>query len=417
VTAVRHAFRIAIALAVPALCLYLALRGAEWAKIGEALASADYAWVAVMAAASILVLYVRAQRWKILLRHVGDIPMRPLFSATAIGFMANVVLPLRAGEVVRPYLLGRRASVSVSAAIASVVLERLFDMFLIFCFFLGLALVVPLQPGIRAAGYWAAAVATVALVILAVLLRNREAAVRRLEPLFRMLPGRVRPHAEQLLDNFLTGLEGINDRHTVLVLLGYSLYLWLVVAFTFACGLLALHLPVPVVAGSLTLVVVVAVFVSLPQAPGYVGTWQAGCVAALAFYKIAPEPAIGLSLLTQATQLLTVVGTGVVFLLLDNVRLVEVVHEARKEEMPCHEPRRRAGRRRPLRWHRLLQGRRAGAPPRAGRRRRPGRDDPQCAGVRHPAHAADAVGRPGGDRDVQPHAGIGDRPHPHRRHG
>jgi uncharacterized protein (TIRG00374 family) len=331
---VRRTLRLTVALAVPAICLYLALRGAEWNRIGAALAGANYGWVAVMATASVFVLYIRAQRWRVLLSPVGDIAMRPLFSSTAIGFMANVVLPLRAGEVVRPYLLGRQASVSVSAALASVVLERLFDMFLVFCFFLGVTFVVPVPEAMRRAGYALAAVAAVALGTVVALLRRRELALRRLRPLFAVLPQRIRPAAEHLLESFLTGLAGVGDGRTILVLLAYSLYLWLVVACTFACGLLALDVPVPLAAGSLTLVVVVAAFVSLPQAPGYVGTWQAGCVTALAVYGVAREEAIGLSLLTQATQLLTVVGTGVLFLLLDNVRLFDVVSVARKEEAP-----------------------------------------------------------------------------------
>jgi len=64
----------------------------------------------------------------LLLRPVGDVALLPLVSATAIGFLCNMILPLRVGEVVRPVLLARRAAVPVSSVLASVLLERLLDM-------------------------------------------------------------------------------------------------------------------------------------------------------------------------------------------------------------------------------------------------------------------------------------------------
>ena len=108
---VRTALRIGIAVTVTAVCLYFALRGVDWSEIRVVLGRTNYGWVAVMAGMSVLAVYLRALRWGVLLEPVARVGMRPLFSATAVGFLANILLPLRAGEVIRPVLLGRETGV------------------------------------------------------------------------------------------------------------------------------------------------------------------------------------------------------------------------------------------------------------------------------------------------------------------
>jgi len=122
--------------------------------------------VVALVAVSLMSLYVRAQRWRVLLRPVGDIELYPALSATAIGFGASSVLPFRLGELLRPALLGRRAGVGMSAALSSVVLERLFDMLLVIGCFLGLALAYPIPRAMRQASWVLAAMASVGFVVL-----------------------------------------------------------------------------------------------------------------------------------------------------------------------------------------------------------------------------------------------------------
>jgi len=70
---------------------------------------------------------VRALRWRLILRVQKALPMRVLMSAVFVGYMANNVLPARAGEVYRAHFLGRRAGISRSGAAASIVVERALD--------------------------------------------------------------------------------------------------------------------------------------------------------------------------------------------------------------------------------------------------------------------------------------------------
>ena len=326
------ALRLLAAALVTAGCLYFALRGTEWAEVRHVLAGTHLGWVVVMMAVSVLTVYMRALRWRVLLSGVQRIPVRPLFSATAVGFMANMLLPLRAGEIIRPVLLGRQANVATSAAVASVLLERLFDLLLIFLFLLGISLAVPVPDWMGRASYVVAAAIFAILVLLVVLLRARERAVAGIRAALAHLPGNVGHGVSAVVDSFLGGVSSINDGRTVATLLLYSFAVWAVIACTFGLGLLALDLDVPLAAASVSLMIVVAAFVSLPQAPGFVGTWQAGCVFALAFYGVSKDQAIGYSLVTHVTQVVVNVLLGVLCLMADHLGLRELVALAEREQ-------------------------------------------------------------------------------------
>ena len=322
--------RVAIALAVTGGCLYFALRDAHWEEIRAVLGRTHYGWVALMAVISVLSVYLRALRWRVLLAPAGRIAVAPLFAATSVGFMANMLLPLRAGEVIRPVMAGRRTGVPMSTAFASIVIERLFDMLLLFAMLMALSMTVPVSATLQRASYIMSAIIIALFALLVLLLRNRERAVVTLRSWAGRLPGSFGPRVGDVLASFVTGLSGINDGRTVLF--GYSLAVWLAIGATFGCGILALDVNAPLLAASMSLMLIVAAFVALPQAPGYVGTWQAGCVTALAFYGVSLEVAIGVSLVTHIVQLLVVIVLGGLSLATDSMRFSEMVALAQHEE-------------------------------------------------------------------------------------
>src|SRR5262245_11820617 len=84
--AVGTALRLLMAALVTVGCLYFALRGTQWAEVRHVLAGTHVGWVALMMAVSVVTVYMRALRWQVLLSGVQRVPVRPLFSATAVGF-------------------------------------------------------------------------------------------------------------------------------------------------------------------------------------------------------------------------------------------------------------------------------------------------------------------------------------------
>jgi glycosyltransferase 2 family protein len=282
--------------------------------------------VLAILAASVFTVYIRAQRWRVLLQHVRPVPMYPLVSATAIGFGAGTVLPLRLGELIRPALLGRRTGIGLSAAISSVVVERLFDMLLVIACFVAVSFAYAGLPDwLREGAYVLGGCAAAGFVTLVLVERHRVAAERLLESVFTRLPVRVARAGRPMVQAFLAGLSGLADIQTVLVVLGYSVYLWGVITLTFLFAFLALGTAVPLVTASLATVVIVAACIFLPQGPGFVGTWQFGCVLALNIFHVPDDVAVGYSLLTWIVAVVANVGTAGIFLAREDLSLGQLL--------------------------------------------------------------------------------------------
>jgi hypothetical protein len=323
----RAALKLIVGIAVSLACLYFATRGTDWGAVGAVLAGAQPGWILASVAVSLATFYIRVQRWRVLLRPLGDVAFAPALSATVIGFGASGVLPLRLGELVRPALLSRRCGFPMTATLSSVVLERLFDILLVVSCFLAVGLVYPVPDYLRQAATALAVLVVVGFVVLGLVLRNRAATERIVMRVVEALPSRAAAVVEPMSRAFLDGLGALGDARTVALVLGYTVYLWGIIVLTFTFAFLALDIRVPLVEASLTTVVIVAAFVFLPQGPGFVGTWQAGCVLALVqLYHVPKDVAVGYSLLTWVVSMVVNVGSAAVFLVREDISLRQLVH-------------------------------------------------------------------------------------------
>ncbi len=317
--------RIAIGIAISMIALYFAVPPqSEWPRVWQAFARVQYIYVIPLAALTAFTIFVRCQRWQLLLRPFGHVPLLPLFSATCIGFFCNMVLPLRVGEVVRPILLARRTGTPVQGVLGSVLLERLLDMVTILGFLGVVIMLVPVSDAIRRGGmvFVVFALATVPLVL--ALQRRHPLAMRLVGGMIDLVPASFRDRVRHALDGFIDGLQSIGGAGAFARIALYSVYLWVAIAGVFALGFIACGLPVPPLTGALTLVTVVAGAVSAPSAPGFIGTFQFGCVTALALFGIGEADATPFAIVVWAVQWLTQIVLGVVFLLRENISLRDV---------------------------------------------------------------------------------------------
>ena len=339
----RNALRLTLGIAVSLVCLWLATRGTDWAAVGAVLRAAHLPWVATGVAGGVCALALRAQRWRILLQPIGAVGFRPTFSATAIGFGATAVLPFRIGEIVRPALLARSTGLGLSAALSTVVLERLFDMLLVVLCFLALSLLYAVPPAMRQGALALAAVAVGGFAVLVVAERRRAATDRFVAGVLGLLPGRVATGLGSVVDGFLRGLSGVADVRTVVRVMAYSAVLWACNGLPFLFAMLALGIQAPLVPAALATLVIVAAAVFLPQGPGFVGTWQLGCVTALALFDVPGEQAVGFSLLTWLMQMLVSVGTGGICLAREDLSVRRLIADREAAASPEKHAGRRLG--------------------------------------------------------------------------
>src|SRR5258706_830473 len=107
--------------------IWLAVRGLKLNEFWGAVKQANYCWLTPGMGVYLVGVWVRAWRWYYLLKPIKEIPTRTMFPITTIGYMGNNIYPARAGEVRRAVILKRKEGVSVSASLATIIVERIFD--------------------------------------------------------------------------------------------------------------------------------------------------------------------------------------------------------------------------------------------------------------------------------------------------
>jgi uncharacterized protein (TIRG00374 family) len=246
-----------------------------------------------------------------------------------IGYMANNVLPLRAGELVRVYVAARRLSRARGESVAggmwlagaTLIVERILDSLTLVLILAVLVLVIPVPRAFEYAAAVVLAVDLLAAVVLASLMvtphRTRAVVAR----LLRRWPALQAP-AGRGLAMILRGLEGIRAPAHLLPLAAWTVLSWTLGALGAWVLFRALHLELPVLAGW-TVMAFVGFGISIPSAPGYVGVWHAASVLALSIFGVSQAPALGYALLYHASQFVPITLVGWLFLLREHVTLGE----------------------------------------------------------------------------------------------
>jgi uncharacterized protein (TIRG00374 family) len=125
-----------LGLIISAFFLYRTLGALRLSELWDVMRSAAYWWIVPGVVVYFFAVWARTWRWHYMLRPIKRVPLTRLFPVVTIGYMGNNVYPARAGEVIRAYVLRRREGVSMSASLATVLVERIFDgvIMLIFVF-------------------------------------------------------------------------------------------------------------------------------------------------------------------------------------------------------------------------------------------------------------------------------------------
>jgi uncharacterized protein (TIRG00374 family) len=317
-----RARRLLIGALLGVLLLALFFRGLSWTALRAAFASADPWHLAGVVAATVGTYLVRAWRWGYLLRPLARVPLLRLFSVTNVGFATGLVVP-RAGEVVRPYLIARHHGLQTSAAFASIILERLFDLITVLFLFAAYLYVLPtpaaqrhgaLGDALQAGGAMAAAAALTALGLLLWLTFQREAALRLFDRMFGLLSARIGGALSRALHSFTLGLGVLRASPGHLAAIGaQSVLLWLVIALGIYWNNRAFGLELPFHSAFL-MIGFLTVGVAVPT-PGMVGGYHASYKIALTQVFGVPEAtAVAAALASHALSNLPVLVLGLFFL-------------------------------------------------------------------------------------------------------
>jgi uncharacterized protein (TIRG00374 family) len=284
---VKRLLQVLGGLAVSGGALWLTLRGKDLSAIWQAMRQADYRYLAPYLLILGAIQLIRAYRWGILLEPVAKVSFARLNAVSAVGVMALVLLPFRLGEFARPYLVADRPRLRVSAALSSVVVERVAD-----GIFTGLLLVVTLlavpegTPGLhvlRVAGVAVSLAFAGLLAFLVLAYRNRALAVRLTARLLGPISEKLAARFSGMMDAFIHGLRLVPSRGKVALFFLLTAVYWGINGWGMQLLARAFQLDLALV-DAYTVLGVLVVGVMIPAGPGMVGTFQGAVVLGLSLF-------------------------------------------------------------------------------------------------------------------------------------
>jgi uncharacterized protein (TIRG00374 family) len=341
----KKSLNLAVGLAIIVAALFFAFRGVKLSEMVDAFASVHYIYIVPSMVLVVIAHLLRAMRWRILIRSVKDVGTVRLFSPLMVGFMGNM-LPARAGEFIRAYLLSRKEGINFTSSFATVFIERLFDLTMVLLLLLSVLLFMPdlLFAGDAAGNYQMAekvkifgllsAVLCAFIFVFAALLQFRNAWAMKLLSFFtRPLPQKWAVKIEASVQSFSQGLSIIRDFRGFILTLFLSLLVWISFILTwyplyFAFGIESL---IPVIPSLVILCLTVSIFITVAPTPGFLGSYHLACVAALhGVFGIAKATALSFAVVAWIVAIGFAVAIGAAFALKEHVSLSDIQPDGMK---------------------------------------------------------------------------------------
>ncbi|HVN56291.1 MAG TPA: lysylphosphatidylglycerol synthase transmembrane domain-containing protein [Anaerolineaceae bacterium] len=261
-----------IGIAISFLCLWLAFRNLDWSEMQNTLYNARLLWLVPAILIQFLAVWTRARRWAALLDRKGLVTNA--FWSHSIGFLFTNVLPFRLGEAARAVVMSERSNIPFFQVAASILVERILDVAIVL---IGLAGVLPfipqIPPLISRAGLTFGAIVVVALIVLAIVVRFRSFGERVLSAFLKRLPflpaNAIMGRWRELVDGLAPLLRWRSA--------GAAIF-WTIAAW--ACSLsiywfvMRAFQPDATWIEAIFIIVTLALAISIPSSPGFIGVFQ-----------------------------------------------------------------------------------------------------------------------------------------------
>jgi uncharacterized protein (TIRG00374 family) len=301
-------------------CLVLVLRGSDLPRIWGELQHLSWWWVALAVVSDIAVYVWHGYRWQFVLKPVSNVSRWDCIRAIYVGLFANEVLPLRSGEVIRCFLLGRWAELPISVSLASALIERIFDGLWLCIFLLITVQFVPLPKPMVDGGVILAVIVFLCGALLAI-------------AMFYKNQAKISFENHRLLSKLNVLIE---DLH----LIGHSRYLYYAMLASLPYLLLQV-IPIWAIARaypgfdlsigqSAALMVMLRLGAVVPQAPGNLGLFQLIAVQGLTIFGIHGGMARRFSFLLWAVVTLPLLLAGFIALAITGLRMGDIHHQAHR---------------------------------------------------------------------------------------
>jgi len=341
-----------LSLLVTAACLYLAFWNVPLKQLWEVLRAIRYVWVIPFCLITIVSMYSRAMRWKYLLEPVVNVPSHKIFSPLIICFALNGILPGRAGEFARAYLVTRDYRVKFSSVFATIVVERIIDAVSLLSLFVIILAFVPLTGKVDlnwGTTKWTMEAAQLRplgdrLLIFCLIVFTATAlmlwgpfrkVVQEIVSRVPFLRRKWKDWLNHFIETFVEGFHSLRNPRLILWAIVHTAIIWATVGWSLAVishGFPNVRLDF---LQGMTTAIIICIAITIPAAPGYWGLYEVGCILSLQILNVVPSDqqavALGYSLVIHFLQIVCTVLPGLWFLWRRRVGLSELTRREPSE--------------------------------------------------------------------------------------
>ncbi len=334
----KKARQLFIGLAIAVGALYYTLRNISLDELIASFKEVELVYVLPAFAIIILTFVVRAYRWQILLRPFKQIPVNDIYAPLMIGFMGNI-LPARAGEFLRAYLVGKKHGITFAGSLSTIIVERLFDMVCLLILFVWVFVVNVdmFDPQLTFSGVSVQAmlagfgkicgILVVGLLCFMFFLAYKEEQVKScIGWLVKSLPDKWKDKILFMVGEFALGCKIIRDPGALAQIIFLSLALWALFVATYYPFYFAFDLQNKSLDSVLLLTVMVCVLITILPTPGFLGSFNAGVLIAL--HEIMGEAevtAVSFGMVAWAASFIVLIGGGVFFIFKDHMSVQSLI--------------------------------------------------------------------------------------------
>ena len=311
-------------LLVGALFLYLAFREVDFGQMWDSLKNANY-WYLLPATLIIFFShFLRAFRWRYLLDPVKRVDTPSLFSALMIGYGANMAMPAHLGEFLRAYVLSQKHKIPMGSVFATIVMERIIDVFSLLVFMFLAVLIHPFPEWVVKSGYIMFAAALGLFVFLVFFKKSPRRTDTFLHIILKPIPERIGSRIKRSTERFFSGILPLKGRRDYVVVVLLSVSIWICYGFVFyICFQVfdfieTFHLPWY---AGLILLVITTISVVVPSSPGYVGPYHYLCQVSLAMFAVPKSPALSYAAVVHGVNFLPVLALAFLFAGYEGLRI------------------------------------------------------------------------------------------------
>ncbi|MDD5060797.1 MAG: lysylphosphatidylglycerol synthase transmembrane domain-containing protein [Candidatus Marinimicrobia bacterium] len=306
------------AILISALGIYLGFRKFDGAAFWDSLRQTRLWIFGLSMAVMVIMVGVRGWRWKYLIYPLSDLPVKRLFEMEMIGYFGNHVFPLRLGEILRGYALGKTQNIPVGVVLGTIVAERTLDTLTFIVILICGAIFFPGMPvWVRTSGIIGGA-AIFILLILVYISHLKKAALKKF--LKRKMKMSTENKIGKAIYSFWQGLTALRKTPRIGLIVVQSVLIWAICIGNYWIMGASLNVYFDLYA-LLLIFFVTSAIISVPSAPGYVGTYHAATIGILIFLGLDLSKAQAMAVIMHAVGYIILTALGLIYFLKYQVKI------------------------------------------------------------------------------------------------